>query len=769
MKQSQFKWEKKLLTDEQQTTVEEFKQQNLSPLMSHLLVNRGLTTIDEVNAFLNPSLEDCHDPFLMYDMEKAVTRIQEAVASGERMLIYGDYDADGVTSTTVLKEAIELIGGEVEYYLPDRFTDGYGPNLDVYKYFIEQGIQLIITVDNGVSGHEALAYAKEQGTDVIVTDHHELPDELPEAYAIIHPRHPLGDYPFKDLAGVGVAFKVATALLGELPMESLDLVAIGTIADLVSLTGENRALVSLGLKILNQSERVGLHALAEVGSIDLATADEETVGFGIGPRINAMGRLKNAMPAVELLSTFDEEEAMVIAKDIQETNSQRQQLVKKITKEALQMVEEMGEQPIYLLEKDDWHEGVLGIVASHIVRQTQRPAIIMTTANDGELLKGSGRSIADIDLFHVLSEVKEKFTSFGGHHMAAGLSFERDNLDEVRQSLSAIVDPLIDGGSKDSLDIETDISIEDVSVDVIEEMKKLAPFGTDNPSPIMMVSDVRAEGMKKIGADGNHLKGQLVQGSHQLDCIAFGKGDEIGEMTTGGLLDVVGKLSINEWNGFRKAQLMLEDYRVSGVQIFDMRGGKLDEFDSLAIHPIFVVFNKETKVDSLPQDKVYYIHELQDVDKLVGFKELVFVDCPYDLEVVSKLVSSCDIERLYLWLNITTEHYLSGIPTREQFGKVFKLLHAQGNLDVRYKLDDLSNYLQISKNHLIFIIKVFFDLGFVTIEDGLMSKVANPSEKALEESDVYQAYLHKIDMERLFLYSNVADIRQWISQQEEDR
>lgn len=329
MKQSQFKWEKKLLTDEQQTAVEEFKQQNLSPLMSHLLVNRGLTTIDEVNAFLNPSLEDCYDPFLMYDMEKAVARIQEAVASGERMLIYGDYDADGVTSTTVLKEAIELIGGEVEYYLPDRFTDGYGPNLDVYKYFIEQGIQLIITVDNGVSGHAALVYAKEQGIDVIVTDHHELPDELPEAYAIIHPRHPLGDYPFKDLAGVGVAFKVATALLGELPMESLDLVAIGTIADLVSLTGENRALVSLGLKILNQSERVGLHALAEVGSIDLATADEETVGFGIGPRINAMGRLKSAMPAVELLSTFDDEEAMVIAKDIQETNSQRQQLVKK--------------------------------------------------------------------------------------------------------------------------------------------------------------------------------------------------------------------------------------------------------------------------------------------------------------------------------------------------------------------------------------------------------------------------------------------------------
>ena len=275
--------------------------------------------------------------------------------------------------------------------------------------------------------------------------------------------------------------------------------------------------------------------------------------------------------------------------------------------------------------------------------------------------------------------------------------------------------------------------------------------------------------MKKIGADNNHLKGQLVQTTSQIDCIAFGKGDAIDELVTGESVDVVGKLSINEWNGFRKAQLMMEDYQVSGIQIFDMRGGKNNDFAQLSINPTYVIFNDETSAANIPTECLYHVKTKEDIEALTQIKEMVFVDCPYDLEVVSSLVSLCDIHRLYLWINVSTEHYLSGVPTREQFSKVFKLVQTQGSLDVRYKLTELSNYLQISKNHLIFIIKVFFDLGFVTIEDGLMSKVANPSAKALEESDVYQAYLHKIDMEKLFLYSNVADIRHWISQQEEDR
>lgn len=769
MKESQFQWEKKVLSNEEKSIIETFKKEGLSPIMSELLVNRGLQTMDEVKEFLTPSLDNLHDPFMLYDMEKVVNRVQEAIATGEKILIYGDYDADGITSTTVLKEAIELIGGEVEYYLPDRFNDGYGPNKDVYKYFIEQGIQLIMTVDNGVSGHEAIAYAKEKGIDVIVTDHHELPDELPDAFAIIHPRHPLGKYPFKDLAGVGVAFKVATALLGELPTESLDLVAIGTIADLVSLTGENRSLVSFGLTILKQTERVGLHALAEIGNLDLSNANEETIGFGFGPRLNAMGRLKSAMPAVDLLSTFDEEEALSIAKDIQQTNVDRQALVKKITKEALAMVAEFGDQPIYVLSNEEWHEGVLGIVASHVVRQTQRPAIILTKAMDDTLLKGSGRSIANIDLFQVLSRIKDKFVSFGGHHMAAGLSFDKDNLDGIREELVAIVKPLIEDGTKDVLEIDATISLEDVSVDIIEELSKLSPFGTDNPSPHFLISDVKAEGMKTIGADGNHLKGQLIDQQSSLDCIAFGKGSELEELLTGDTLDVVGKLSINEWNGFRKPQLMLEDYHVSGIQIFDMRGGKQENFERLASNPMYIVFNEDTAVEHLPPDQLVYLKDVSSIAEVTDANEVVFVDCPYDLELVSQLVATGNFKRLYLWLNVVNEHYLSGLPTRQQFGKVFKLVQAQGSIDVRYKLEDLSNYLQISKNHLIFIIKVFFDLGFVTIEDGLMSKVSNPDAKALEESDVYQAYVHKIEMEKLFLYSNVADIRQWVSQQEEDR
>jgi len=770
MKQSQMNWTIKELSDEQQQLVKNFEENQFSSIMSKLLVNRGLKTLDEVNEFLNPTLESLHDPFLLFDMDRVVERIQSAVEQGEKILIYGDYDADGITSTTVLKEALELIGGEVEYYLPDRFVDGYGPNKDVYKWFIEeQQVQLIITVDNGVSGHEPIAYAKTQGIDVIVTDHHELPDVLPEAYAIIHPRHPQGNYPFKDLAGVGVSFKVATALLGDLPMECLDLVAIGTIADLVSLTGENRVLVSLGLKILQQTERIGLHALAEVGGIDLLKANEETVGFGIGPRLNALGRLKSAMPGVELLSTFDDEQAMLIAKEIQTTNSERQELVKRITKEAMAMVEEMGEQPIYVLAKEDWHEGVLGIVASHIVRQTQRPTIILTVNEEKQLLKGSGRSISSIDLFNVLSEIKEKFASFGGHHMAAGLSFDIDKLEEVIESLVQITAPLIKADEKERLLVDASIGLSDISVDLIEETKKLSPFGTDNPSPYFLIEDSQMENVKKIGAESNHLKGQIVQGTAQIDCVAFGKGQEMDELLSGETIDLVGQLSINEWNGYRKPQFMIEDYQVLGVQIFDMRGGKTTEFSSLAIAPTYIVFNKETDVSNLPENQVVSLETIDDVTNLEKIEELVWVDCPYDRNVVGQLVSKCDVNRLFLWIDVKNEHYLSGVPTREQFGKVFKLLQVQGSLDVRYKLADLANYLQISKNHLIFIIQVFFDLGFVTIEDGLMSKVTNPSARPLEESDVYQTYLHKIEMEKLFLYSNVTDIRQWMSQQEEDK
>ena len=274
------------------------KKAGLEASVATLLYERGIQTKEDLEDFLEPKLEKLHDSYLLHDMDKAVERIRRAIEDYEQILIYGDYDADGMTSASIMKETLEQMGAEVQVYLPNRFTDGYGPNESVYKYFIEQqGISLIVTVDNGVAGNEAIAYAQEQGVDVIVTDHHSMPAQLPDAYAIVHPEHPDADYPFKYLAGCGVAFKLATALLETIPTEMLDLVAIGTIADMVSLTDENRIMVKVGLEILKTTERIGLQELLRISDVDPTTISEETVGFKLAPQLNALGRLDDPNPA----------------------------------------------------------------------------------------------------------------------------------------------------------------------------------------------------------------------------------------------------------------------------------------------------------------------------------------------------------------------------------------------------------------------------------------------------------------------------------------
>ena len=336
--EAQYKWQLKTKpTEVELKTVTAFDA--MPQAIAELLWQRGLRDDDAVTNFMQPNSQQLHDPFLLNDMQKAVERIQSAVEAGEKITVYGDYDADGITSTTLMRETLEILGADVNVYVPNRFTDGYGPNLAAYQRIIADGTQLIVTVDNGVSGLEPIAYAQEHGVDVVVTDHHELPAELPKATAIVHPRYPGSNYPFGDLCGVGVAFKVATALLDEIPYESLDLVAIGTICDLVSLTDENRALVSLGLQQLQNTSRPGLVALCQAAGVEQATIDATSIGFGIGPRLNAIGRLGDATLGVNLLTTFDEEQAVEQAKFVESQNKERQGLVQEITTAAMAMAE----------------------------------------------------------------------------------------------------------------------------------------------------------------------------------------------------------------------------------------------------------------------------------------------------------------------------------------------------------------------------------------------------------------------------------------------
>ncbi|MFV0559195.1 MAG: single-stranded-DNA-specific exonuclease RecJ [Enterococcus sp.] len=748
---------------------EEFQQilteQHLSILLGKLLWKRGIQTREEIQAFFHPGMDQLHDPFLLHDMEKATERIQHAIVTGERILVYGDYDADGITSTTIMKETLELLGADVEAFLPNRFKQGYGPNKELYEQKIQEGIQLIITVDNGVAGHEAIEAAQQAGVDVIVTDHHELPTVLPSAFAIIHPRHPEGKYPFGDLAGAGVAFKVATALLEEVPEELLDLAAIGTIADLVSLQGENRSLVAMGLQAIKQTERIGLHALFAQSGQKLEEVNEGTIGFTIAPRLNAIGRLGDPNPAVTLLSTFDEEEAQQLAQELDTINDERKQIVADITDEALAMVDPKNQ--VHLIAHQGWHEGVLGIVAGRILEETGKPAILLTLKEDGSA-KGSGRSVDALNIYEMLDQMRDLFTHFGGHHAAVGLTLPAENLSILQDQMNQyIAMNQIDLTKGSKLLIDEILTPKDVTIDFIQDFKRLAPFGTSNPLPQFLFKQVTVQNVKQIGAQKNHLKFSIVQGDQLVDSIAFGLGAEAGELGSDPI-DVVGQLSINEWNGRRNPQLSVKDFSVLTVQIFDRRAKRYwtEEIKDKAM--LSIVFNPDALAylnDSLKEKTIVFQTVEQIVDQMnqVHYDSLVVGDSPLELEQLKAIIQAGDFSRIYLLGISPDEAYIDGLGTREQYARLFKFIQTQDQVDIRYKLPAVAQYIKIPEKLLIFMIKVFFDLKFVTIENGVLRKVPNPQNHPLTDSNLYQQRKDKIKSEEFLLLSDIPAIKTWLA------
>jgi len=674
----------------------------------------------------------------------------------------------GITSTAVLKETIEMIGGEVNYYIPNRFTDGYGPNTRVFEKLISAGTGLILTCDNGVGGHEAIAKANELGVDVIVTDHHELQSTLPDAYALIHPRHPNGQYPFKNLAGVGVAFKLATALLGEIPLEMLDLVAIGTIADLVSLTGENRALVKQGLAVLKESQRIGLIALCKVASIKQNEADEETIGFALAPRLNAVGRLGDAAPAVELLTTFDDEEAVRLSEMVNVKNSERQSIVKRITAEALEMVEEDSDQGIYILAKQGWHEGVLGIVASKIVATTGKPAIVLNIDHEKGYAKGSGRSTSTYHLFHALEDTDHLITKFGGHQMAAGLTLPIESIANLRTELNAFLQQK-EGPNQleNACFVDEKLHISDVSIKAIEELQKLAPFGTENPKPVFLFEQVRVQEIKRIGSEKTHLKLNLIEEKATLDAIGFHLGSMAENIGAEAEISITGKLNINEWNGLRKPQLMLDDLVVKGTQLFDLRSTQVSPSIWQLPSADYVFFNDKNYnkyQEKIPVTGYSHLISNQKENKQFEMKttKLILVDCPDNLTLLRELLQNSEPSNIYVSFFNQESVYLEGIPSRIQFSHVFKYIASHMDIDVRHKTKILSGHLKLKENMLIFIISVFFEAGFVTIQDGIMNIVSNIEKKELIDTKVYQKRLEKFAAEEALIYSHFAELEKWM-------
>lgn len=709
------------------------KKYKLDTLVAQILWQRGIRAEEEIQAYLNPDLQQLHDPFLLHDMEKAVQRILTAIENGQNILIYGDYDADGMTASSVMKSALDELGAEVQVYLPNRFTDGYGPNLDVYKYFIQnEDIDLIITVDNGVAGHEAIAYAQSQNVDVIVTDHHSMPEVLPEAFAIVHPEHPELNYPFRYLAGVGVAFKVATALLDYIPSDMLDLVAIGTIADMVSLTDENRILVSHGLKVLANTERAGLMELMRLSGTDFEKVNEETVGFQIAPRLNALGRLDDPNPAIELLTGWDEEVAAEIAQMIDEKNSERKVIVENIFNQALTMI---TDEPVQILYHKDWHKGVLGIVAGRLLEQFHKP-IIMLAEEEG-VLRGSARSIENFNIFEALNEHRELFMAFGGHKQAAGMTFALENVEVIKQvMLDFIQENDIDMSGKSSLEVQGSLQFDEISLETIRSLEKLSPYGMDNPKPHFLLTDYQVEQARSMGKDNSHLKLKLVQNGQALDAVYFGHGAESLEFEQSDT-ELVGTLSSNTWNGTTTVQLMVADARVNGVELLDIRSRQVE----------------------LPKNTIRFVHN--EVKNGTIEEVLIIEEAPTDKEALSalaELIHEQEFELIYFKNTIKKNYYLTGAGTREQFARFYKAIYQYPEFDIRFKLKDLANYLKIPDILLIKMIQIFEELNFVTIDNGMMSVNKAAEKRDISESNIYRELQEIVAFQELFALSPVKEI-----------
>jgi len=540
----------------------------ISPLISTLLTNRGITESEEAKRFLNCNLNDLHDPYLLKDMTKAVTRIKKAITNKEKLMIFGDFDADGTTGTTILIKTMELIEGKAEHYFPSRLTEGYGLNKKAIDNAANNNIKLIITVDCGINANKEVSYAKKKGIDVIITDHHEPPEQLPEAKAIINPKQKECKYPYKELAGVGVAFKLAQSLIREYSISFdefsfLDLVCLGTVADIVPLTGENRIIVKNGLKKLMKTENIGLKALIEVSDIKGKEINPGHISFRLAPRINAAGRLTSADKIMKLFQTKSETEAYTIAKFLDEQNTKRQDIQQKILDEAILKVEkeiDLDKETCIILADESWHRGVIGIVASKIVEKYHRPTILI--AIEKGIGYGSGRSISNFHLFDAVDSCKDLFENYGGHTQAIGIKINKNNIEKLRKEINNYAKKMLSAEDlipKINLDVKLKLS--QVDEELIDEINKLTPFGMGNPKPVFYSTNLSLEDEPRILKE-KHIRMELCDGSEIIDAIGFNMAhfyDEI--MKNQEQINVVFFPELNEWNGDETMNLVLKDMK----------------------------------------------------------------------------------------------------------------------------------------------------------------------------------------------------------------
>ena len=545
----------------------------ISKILAQLLINRGIYTVDQARAFLGSELDGLFSPWLMKDMEKAVERILLARQRGEQILVYGDYDVDGITGTTVLVLALRKLGCRLDYFIPHRLEEGYGLNKEALERAANQGVALVVTVDCGISGASEIEAAREWGLDVIITDHHEPPEYLPAAMAVLDPKRPDCAYPFKELAGVGVALKLIQGIYEQVGLEQreweeyLDLVCLGTVADIVPLQGENRILVKHGLNKIARTERPGLQALIKVSGIKNESLGTRELGYGLAPKLNAAGRMGDAALGVELLLAIDPLRAEQMAEALNKGNQERQQVESKVLSEALALVEAdpaIAGDKVLVLASENWHPGVIGIVASRLADRFYRPVFIISI-EEGKG-KGSARSIPGFNLYQAMVSCQEHLDQFGGHAMAAGFSIHEDKINDFRRAVNGLANEILtEEHMTPNLDLDALVNLTELSLDTVQELGQLSPFGHCNPGPILGCCQATVIHCREVGKNGSHLKMRVREDQVILDGIGFNLASYSEMLAARDSVDMAFVPSINFWNGRSSVQLEVKEFKEAGV------------------------------------------------------------------------------------------------------------------------------------------------------------------------------------------------------------
>ena len=772
------KWTLKYKGEVKETNLS--KKINISPEISQILNNRGIENEKDAEIFMNPSLEYLRDPFLMKDMKKSTERIKKAIENKERIYIYGDYDVDGVSSTSILYLYFKSIGFPVKYYIPNRLEEGYGINEDAIKKIHDDGCDLIITVDCGITSVKEVELANELGIDVIITDHHECQSEIPDAYAIVNPKQEDCNYPFDMLCGCGVAFKMIQALTDEEEFKTsmfdyLEIVTLATICDIVPLIDENRIIVKNGLKLMKEGKNLGLRELIKVCGIETNKIGSSHIGFSIGPRINASGRLGYSYLGVQLFTTDNEDEAKEIANILEGKNIERQMIESKMYKEAEEILssdERFKDDKVLVIAKEGWQHGIIGIVSSKLTEKYYKPTILLTI-EDGEAT-GSARSIKGFSIFDALVSCKDLMNKFGGHEQAAGLALDAKNIDELRLRINEIADyNLSKEDLIENIKVEYELKEDSATLDLVDNLHKLEPFGLSNPSPRFIMRDLLLTNIFKMGKNKQHLK-IIVENKKSYECVGFNMAYLADNFQLGDKVDILFQVDENNYNNERKVQFLLKDIRLSHPKSAATNNLSIKLFEKISPSNkdslYFVNTSEEDLVIDIDGDKNINVFDYIEEDTLVitntlnGFyralSDISLTDVEYEINfnyineknnkvqlIFSPNIDKIDLKRynrviLYDYLYNKEEYsylnknilnsdniikyygeedkiYLKNIvdnivPSREEFINIYKQMLMSKELHLN--LDEIKRVFKILPLKTFIIFKVFKELNLLNFE-----------------------------------------------------